>query len=389
MNQYLHHAPPVSEKMTEVVITGTGLYTPKNSISNKELVKAFNSYVDLYNDENQEGIAQGKLKALEKSSENFIEKASGIKNRYAINKSGLLDPKRMKPDIKDRPDDEPSIQCEMAVEASLEAMKKAKVGPEDIGMVILACSFPQRSYPAVAIEVQNALKIKEAFAFDMNVACASATFAIQMATDSIKSGSVKCALIVNPEVCTGHLNYKSRDCHFIFGDACTALIIQKYDPSKNGDHSYKILSSKSFTSFSSNIRNNFGFLNNADESGIGKPDKVFYQQGRKVFKEVVPMVSNFILKHLKENDVNIEMVKRFWLHQANDSMNRLIGKKILGRDPLEKETPLILDDYANTSSAGSIIAFHKYHEDLAKNDLGIICAFGAGYSVGSVLIEKL
>ena len=375
--------------MTDIIISGTGLYTPQESISNKELVEAFNEYVSIYNSENKEEIEKGNLKELENSSEAFIEKASGIKNRYAMNKSGLLDPKRMRPYLKDRPDSEHSIQCEMSVGAAQEAMKRADITPEQVGMVILACSFPQRSYPAVAIEVQNALGINSAFAFDMNVACASATFALQMAYDSIKSGSIDCVLIVNPEVCTGHLDYKSRDCHFIFGDACTALVVQKRDLSKNLANSYKILSAKSFTKFSNNIRNNFGFLNSADDSGVGGPDKIFYQQGRKVFKEVVPIVSNHILDHLNDNNIEKEKVKRFWLHQANFSMNQLISKKVLGREPQGQETPIILDEYANTSSAGSIIAFHKHSEDLKKGDLGVICAFGAGYSVGSILIEKL
>ncbi|MEC7181157.1 MAG: 3-oxoacyl-[acyl-carrier-protein] synthase III C-terminal domain-containing protein, partial [Bdellovibrionota bacterium] len=118
-------------------------------------------------------------------------------------------------------------------------------------------------------------------------------------------------------------------------------------------------------------------------------NKLFYQHGRKVFKEVVPMVSKHILEHLKANKIDNQQVKRFWLHQANDSMNLLISKKVLEREPQEHETPIILDEYANTSSAGSIIAFHKYNQDLKKGDLGVICAFGAGYSVGSVILEKI
>ena len=70
-------------------------------------------------------------------------------------------------------------------------------------------------------------------------------------------------------------------------------------------------------------------------------------------------------------------------------MNELIAKRVLGREPQPGEAPNILDEYANTSSAGSIIAFHKYSEDLSPGDLGLICSFGAGYSVGTVLVSKL
>jgi beta-ketodecanoyl-[acyl-carrier-protein] synthase len=69
-------------------------------------------------------------------------------------------------------------------------------------------------------------------------------------------------------------------------------------------------------------------------------------------------------------------------------MNRLIAKTVLGREAEPEEAPVILDEFANTSSAGSVIAFHKHREGLAVGDLGVLCSFGAGYSVGSVLLRK-
>jgi len=69
-------------------------------------------------------------------------------------------------------------------------------------------------------------------------------------------------------------------------------------------------------------------------------------------------------------------------------MNDYIGKKVLGRAPSASEQPNILQDYANTSSAGSIIAFSKYSDDMVNGDHGLICSFGAGYSVGSVVLQR-
>ncbi|MDA9208561.1 beta-ketoacyl-ACP synthase III, partial [Octadecabacter sp.] len=110
--------------------------------------------------------------------------------------------------------------------------------------------------------------------------------------------------------------------------------------------------------------------------------------GRKVFKEVLPMVSKHIATHMDDEGVTPDALKRLWLHQANKTMNDYIGKKVLGRVPEAAEQPNILQDYANTSSAGSIIAFSKYSSDLAAGDHGLICSFGAGYSVGSVIVER-
>ena len=107
------------------------------------------------------------------------------------------------------------------------------------------------------------------------------------------------------------------------------------------------------TLFSNNIRNNFGFLNRADERGIGQTDKLFIQEGRKVFKEVCPAVAEQITAQLAAMDISPDDLKRIWLHQANQNMNDLIARKVFGRDPSALESPTILDEYANTSSAGS------------------------------------
>jgi len=373
--------------MDQIVISGTGVFTPNESITNKELVEAYNAYAENFNLENKNDIELGKTVALELSNEEFIFNASGIKNRYVMDKKGILDPKIMHPILDKRSNDQPSILAEMSLKASREALDRAGKKPGDIDAVITACSNLERAYPAISIEVQELLGIK-GFAFDMNVACSSATFAIQAAADMIRSGSAKTILIVDPEICSGHLDFKDRDCHFIFGDVCTAMILEKKDTS-NSNNCFEILSTKCITQFSNNIRNNFGFLNNAKKSSPLDRDLLFMQEGRKVFKEVVPMVSQLIIDHLSEEKIEIEEIKRLWLHQANKSMNDFIGKKVLGRVPEEHEQPNILQDYANTSSAGSIIAFSLYSQDMKSNEVGVLCSFGAGYSAGSVILRKV
>ena len=118
-------------------------------------------------------------------------------------------------------------------------------------------------------------------------------------------------------------------------------------------------------------------------------DMQFRQEGRKVFKQVVPMVAEMMLAHLSDEKIPPENLSRMWLHQANKGMNDLIGARVLGREPSRAEQPNILQDYANTSSAGSIIAFSKFSDDLPSGALGVICSFGAGYSVGSVIVRKV
>jgi len=366
------------------VIAATGLYTPPDSVTNAELVEAFNAYVANFNAAHAAEIAAGQIEPLQPSSVEFIEKASGIKSRYVVAKPGIVDPAIMRPVIPERPNEELSILAEIAVKAADEALQRWGKDRSRIGAVLCACSNMQRAYPAMAIEVQAALGLP-GFAFDMNVACSSATFGIKTAADFVGSGSVDAVLMVNPEICSGHLNFRDRDSHFIFGDVATAVIVERADDAEDG---WAILGTKLKTQFSNNIRNNTGFLNRAWPEGRDLADKLFVQQGRKVFKEVVPMVSEMIIDHAGELGIDPHGLKRMWLHQANINMNEIIGRKVLGRDPTPAENVIILDDYANTSSAGSIIAFHKHQDDMVKDDLGLICSFGAGYSAGTVFVQK-
>jgi len=369
-----------------VVISGGGLWTPEHSISNEELVASYNAYAEKYNAENAAQIAAGELSEKPLSSAEFVAKASGIKSRFAYYKDGVLDIDRMRPRIPERADDELSHQAEMALNAARIALKEANKDPSEIDAVIVSCAYTQRSYPAIAIEVQNELGI-QGFGFDMLVACSAATFALQRAYEMVAAGTAKCVLTINPELTSPQVNYCDRDSHFIFGDVATATVVESASTCTS-EHSYDILNTKAVTSFSNNIRSNFGYVARAEDSDPLADDKLFHQEGRKVFKEVCPMAAEHIRSQLESQDIEINGVKRWWLHQANINMNTLITKKLLGRTPTLEEAPIVLDRYANTASAGSLIAFNLHHKDLKQGDLGVVCSFGAGYSIGSLILRK-
>ena len=376
----------MGSSMTGVVISGAGVFTPSETITNEELVESFNAYADRFNAEHADAIRSGEVEAKPHSNVEFIEKASGIRSRHVLDKSGVLDPAIMHPVLPKRGDDELSHMAEMAVAAAREALAEAGREAGDVDAVICAASNHERAYPAIAIEVQEALGI-DGFGFDMNVACSSATFGIQQAADAIRCGSARTVLMVNPEICSGHLEWRDRDCHFIFGDVCTALVMERDDAAVAGE-TWEIVSTRLLTQFSNNIRNNNGFLRRSQTGMEDRRDMQFTQEGRKVFKQVVPIVSDLILRHLADEGVSPSDLKRLWLHQANKGMNDMIGRKVLGREPGDGEQPNILQDYANTSSAGSIIAFAQHRAGLADGDLALICSFGAGYSVGNVIVRK-
>ncbi|WP_088280162.1 beta-ketoacyl-ACP synthase III [Ideonella sp. A 288] len=373
--------------MTRVLITGTGLYQPPHVITNAELVEAFNAYAERFNTRQAARIEAGEVEAMVGSSVEFIEKASGIKQRYVIDKQGVLDPDRMRPHFEPRADEQLSLMAEIAVDAAKKALAAAGKRGEDIDAVLCASANMQRAYPAMAVEIQQAIGAR-GYGFDMNVACSSATFAIEQAANAVRAGTARCVLMVNPEITSAHLEWRDRDCHFIFGDVCTAMVIES-DATATATERWEIVGTKLVTQFSNNIRNNFGFLNRCEDTDPDARDKTFRQEGRKVFKEVVPMAAAHIEGHLASLGFEPTAARRFWLHQANLGMNQFVMRKLVGRDVDSDIAPLILDTYANTASAGSIIAFHHHRADLKPGDLGVICSFGAGYSIGSVVVRRL
>ncbi|MFT7685571.1 MAG: beta-ketodecanoyl-[acyl-carrier-protein] synthase [Candidatus Azotimanducaceae bacterium] len=370
----------------KVVLSGAGLWKPSNIITNEELVDSYNAYAERHNQQNELEISESKLEPLPLSSAEFVVKASGIKARYAYVKEGILDIDRMRPKIPERSEDSLSHQAEMGCLAARRAMEEARKCAADIDAVVVGCAYTERSYPAIAIEIQDELGIT-GFGFDMLVACSAATFALQRAYEMIKAGTAKCVLVVNPELTSPQVNYRDRDSHFIFGDVATATIIER-EQTCNSEHSYEILGTKAITVFSNNIRSNFGYITHATDADPYGLDKLFHQQGRSVFKEVCPMAAQHIIDHLAECGLVPDDLTRWWLHQANLNMNKLISKRLLGRSATLEEAPIVLDEFANTASAGSLIAFNLHHKDLKVGDLGVICSFGAGYSIGSLVIKK-
>ena len=369
-----------------VVISGAGLWTPEHVITNEELVESYNAWAEQYNRRHEGEIAAGDLAEKPLSSAEFIEKASGIKARYAYVKEGVLDVDRMRPRIARRGEGELSHQAEIALHAAHRALESAVKTGADIDMVIVSCAYTERSYPAIAIEVQHELGI-EGFGFDMLVACSAATFALQRAYDAIAAGSARAVLVINPELTSPQVNYTDRDSHFIFGDVSTAVVLEAEDQCRSA-HSYEILGSKAQTIFSNNIRSNFGYVARAEDAEVFGPENLFHQNGRKVFKDVCPLAADHLQQQIAAVGLEVGDVRRWWLHQANLNMNQLITRRLLGRDTTQDEAPIVLDEFANTASAGSIIAFSRFHEDLVSGDHGVICSFGAGYSIGSLVLRK-
>ena len=373
--------------MHRVLLSGIGVEIPAASISNEELVESFNAWVDA---ENVKRAADGQ-ELLPKSSSEFIEYASGVKSRHVIEREGILDPTRMTPRIPPRSDDELSVEAEFGLAAARRALEHAGREGPDIDLVICAASHQQRPYPALAIEIQNAIGAGGA-GFDMNLGCSSAAAALHVATSLVRSGAHRRVLVVTPEIITGHLNFRDRQTHFIFGDAAVAMVVERLEPGATRPGRFEVLDTRSWTQFSNNIRTNFGFLLRAGQentSVIEMEGNMIKQVGNKVFKDVTVAGHRFIVNFLADHGLTPDGIRRFWLHQANARMNAMILKLSFGHDVSHDRAPMVLERLGNTAAAGAVIALKENHEDMKPGDLGLLCAFGAGYSIGAGLLRMM
>lgn len=371
--------------MHRVVISGIGVEIPPAKITNEELAESFNAWVDA---ENPKRAARGEP-PLARSDPQFIFTASGIRERHVYERSGILDPARMAPRIPLRHDDELSVMAEFGLAAARKAIEDAGVSARDIDMVICSASHYQRLYPAIAIEIQNALGMEGA-AFDMNLGCSSAAAGLHVAANFIRAGGQKRVLVVTPELITGHLDFRDRQTHFIFGDAASALLVERMEAPRSGR--FEVLDTRNWTHFSNNIRTNFGHLLRAgqdDASVVRMEGNLIRQVGNKVFKDVTVAGHHFIVDFLAQHALTPHEMRRFWLHQANARMNAMILRLAFGEDVGQDRAPTVLDRLGNTAGAGAVIALKENHADMRMGEHGLLCAFGAGYSIGGALLRMM
>ncbi|MGD9915326.1 MAG: beta-ketoacyl-ACP synthase III [Rhizobiaceae bacterium] len=374
--------------MHRVILSGVGVEIPEASISNAELVASYNAWVER---ENQSRQARGEP-LLQGSDVDFIEHASGIRTRHVHTLDGILDIDRMAPRIPPRANSELSVMAEFGLRSARRAIEHAGLQASDIDMVICAASHHQRPYPAIAIEIQQALGIEAGAGFDMGLGCSSAGAALHVAFNLVRAGAHRRVLIVTPELITSILDFRDRQTHFIFGDASASMVVEAIGDDEDRPGAFEIVDTRSWTQFSSNIRTNFGFLTRAgqdDASLVRMEGNMITQVGNKVFKEVTVAGHRFIVDFLAAHQLTPELVRRFWLHQANARMNAMILKLAFGHDVGHDRAPMVLDRLGNTAAAGAIIAFKENSEDMQRGEFGLICAFGAGYSIGSALLRKL
>ena len=307
-------------------ITGTGSYLPPKIVTNFDLEKTLDT------------------------SDEWITARTGIKERRIVTNEST---------------------CDLAEKASLNALSMAEIDPQDIDLIILSTTTPDKIFPATATMLQNRLGAS-CPAFDLQAVCAGFVFAMSTAQQFIENGSAKNILVVGSETMSKIVDWEDRSTAILFADGAGAVVLSA-DQNKGIRHS-KLYSDGNYLS-SLHVNNN-----RINELGT------IEMEGNEVFKIAVNKLSEVAQETLTECNMTSEEIDWMVPHQANIRIINAIAKRI--KLPLNKII-LTLDKHGNTSAASIPLALDEGVRDgrIKKGDTLLFEGIGGGFSWGSILTE--
>ena len=321
--------------MTHSTIAGTGGYLPERVMTNKE----FEKIVD--------------------TSDEWIRERTGIKRRH-IAADG-------------------ETTSDMALAAARNAMEAAGAGDDEIDLIIIATTTPDKVFPSTACIVQRRLGVSKIAAFDVNAACSGFIYALDIANRFIRTGGAKCALIIGAETYSRILDWSDRTTCVLFGDGAGAVVLRAAaEPGVISTHIHADGQYEDLLHVPAGISS--GYDQVRQESAYIK------MKGHEVFRKAVGVLGAIAKETLAGN--NIDQHDIAWLipHQANLRIITAAAKKL--DLPMERVV-VTVDEHANTSSASIPLALDVAVRDgrIKRGELLLFEAFGAGFTWGSALVR--
>ncbi len=315
------------------IITGVGGYLPEKILTNQDLEKMIDT------------------------SDEWIQSRTGIKQRHIAGDN--------------------ETTGDMAVHAAKDALKSAGIDGSDLDLIILATSSPDKTFPATAMQVQDAVGLgPSGFAFDINAVCSGFVYALTAANQFIASGQVENALVIGAEKYSAILDWNDRSTCVLFGDGAGGVVL-----TAGQDTSHGILS----THLHSDGRYRDYLYTDGGPATTGVAGSV-KMHGKEVFRHAVNNLSKLVTSTLKESDLTASAIDWLIPHQANKRIIDRTAKKLsLSPD----KVIYTVQDHANTAGASVPLALHHAvkQNKLSDGDLILMEAMGGGFTWGSVLLR--
>ncbi|TFW71557.1 3-oxoacyl-ACP synthase [Methylotenera oryzisoli] len=266
---------------------------------------------------------------------------------------------------------EGEFTSDLAFQAAKNAIASAGLTPNDIDLIIVATTTPDKVFPSVATMVQKKLEISGCPAFDIQAVCSGFVYALTTADNFIKSGSAKCALVIGAETFSRITDYTDRGNCILWGDGAGAVVLQA--SSEQGVISTHLHADGRY-------ENMLHVPRNAD-----KPDTVV-MEGNAVFKMAVNTLDQIVDETLAANNMQKSDIDWLVPHQANIRILQATAKKL---EMSMDKVVVTVDRHGNTSAASIPLALDTAVKDgrIKRGDVILMEAFGGGFTWGSALIK--
>lgn len=320
-------------------IIGLGMYVPPKTLTNEDLEKMVDT------------------------SDEWIMERTGIKLRRIA---------------------EPRSACsDLCLEASRRALADAGVSPSEIDIIVVGTCTPDMPLPSTACFLQHKIGAGRAFALDLNAACSGFLYALSTADAMIRAGRGKKALVVGGEILSSVTDFTDRNTCILFGDGAGAVVLSEC-PDGEGVLSCHLYSDGNLWELI--YAPGCGTVNPCGPEIVENRMHAIRLAGNEVFKQAVTRMAEVSLEALQKNGVSVSDINLLVPHQANMRIINAVGKRL--GVPGEKVF-VNLERFGNTSSASVPIALTEAREQgrLAKGDLVLLTAFGAGLTWGSALLR--
>lgn len=320
-------------------ITGWGMSVPERILTNSDLEKIIDT------------------------SDQWIVEMTGIRERHVVEKG--------------------QTTSTLAVEAAWNALSVAKLKPTDIDLIICSTSTPDYFFPATACLVQDRIGAKKAGAFDLSAACSGFIYALNMAAQAIKSGSLKNVLVIGSETLSRFVNWSDRNTCILFGDGAGAVVLQSSE-NLGGVFSSVMHSDGSGADLLSLPAG--GSKNPACEETLRAGLHYIHMDGKEVFRFATRVMAQATREAVASAGMTLEDVKWIIPHQANFRIIEAAARGL--KLPLDRFV-INLEKYGNTSTASIPIAICEAAKDgrLQKGDQFVLVGFGAGLTWGALTAQ--
>jgi len=316
-------------------ITGTGSYLPEKILTNHDLEKMVDT------------------------SDEWITERTGIKKRHIV--------------------DDTQTTCDLAEQAARAAMQAANVSKDDIDLIIVATTTPDRVFPSTACLLQERLDIHGCAAFDIQAVCTGFVYALGVADKFIKTEGAKCALVVGAETLSRVLDWTDRSTCVLFGDGAGAVVLQpSTEPGILSTHLHADGAYKELLTVPAGISENYDVLSRGEAKVT--------MQGNEVFKMAVNTLGRIVDETLAKNKLRKSDINWLVPHQANIRIIAATAKKLkMNMD----HVVVTVDEHGNTSAASIPLALDVAVRDgrIQRGETILLEAFGGGFTWGSALLK--